>query len=356
MKRLLTVLAGRRAYSRIKREGLDPRKVRIIAGAAGGPKWLALSQLDRAIFGEWLKPTTQTIDLVGASIGAWRFSAVSQKDPLKAIRAFEEAYFNQVYSAKPTPEEVSKVSAEVLDGFVSEKGVEEILSHPQFRLHILTVTSHLLLASEKKAALLTGLGLALLGNAVHPKALEAFFRRAVFHDPRQKTDFVTEIFKSSFHSLTSENFKKAVLASGSIPGVMQPVTDFTELPNAVVRDGGVMDYHLALPYKDRGEDSFILFPHYTDKVVPNWFDKSLPWRKPSANDFKDVVLVAPSREFIATLPHRKIPDRNDFFLYRGENEKRLQYWNTVLTESERVREEFLNLSQTNRWSDVVQPF
>ena len=51
----LVFLAGRKAYTIIKEKGLHPEMVKVIAGAAGGPKWLVLNHLDRYIFSTWLK-------------------------------------------------------------------------------------------------------------------------------------------------------------------------------------------------------------------------------------------------------------------------------------------------------------
>ncbi|MGV8769482.1 patatin-like phospholipase family protein, partial [Pseudomonas aeruginosa] len=61
------------------------------------------------------------------------------------------------------------------------------------------------------------------------------------------------------------------------------------------RDGGLLDYHLDLPYEDRG---VVLYPHFTDKVIPGWFDKGLPWRRGDAGRLQDVLLLAPSREYL----------------------------------------------------------
>jgi len=45
----LVFLAGDRALEAIRSRGLSPEDVEVVAGAAGGPKWLILSRLDRLI-------------------------------------------------------------------------------------------------------------------------------------------------------------------------------------------------------------------------------------------------------------------------------------------------------------------
>ena len=70
----LHIHAGPLARVAIAKGGLQPSTVRTIAAAAGGPKGLILGALDRYIFGDWLSHSSQPVDLVGASIGAWRMA------------------------------------------------------------------------------------------------------------------------------------------------------------------------------------------------------------------------------------------------------------------------------------------
>ena len=71
----LTFRAGKRALERIRSHGLDPADIEIVPGAAGGPKALGISGLDRAVFGKWLPTAPGVRHLIGASVGAWRFAA-----------------------------------------------------------------------------------------------------------------------------------------------------------------------------------------------------------------------------------------------------------------------------------------
>jgi len=51
----LKIYAGASAFKHIKTNGLKPEDIKVIAGAAGGPKGLLLGPLDRFIFGHWLR-------------------------------------------------------------------------------------------------------------------------------------------------------------------------------------------------------------------------------------------------------------------------------------------------------------
>ena len=49
-----------------------------------------------------------------------------------------------------------------------------------------------------------------------------------------------------------------------------------------------------------------------------------------------MVLVAPSREYVAKLPYGKLPNRSDFRKFAGDDEAREKYWKAAIAESERL--------------------
>src|SRR5687767_15860611 len=75
---------GPGAIAHVTKHGLAPSDIACIPAAAGGPKGLALLPLDRLLYAEWLKHAAQ-IELIGASIGAWRMAALAQPEPLAAL-------------------------------------------------------------------------------------------------------------------------------------------------------------------------------------------------------------------------------------------------------------------------------
>ena len=81
--------------------GLRPQDVRTVPGAAGGPKGLILGPIDRFLFGEWLPQITQPVDLVGASIGAWRMANACLRRPGAAFEQFEHGYIRQHFELPP---------------------------------------------------------------------------------------------------------------------------------------------------------------------------------------------------------------------------------------------------------------
>jgi hypothetical protein len=51
-----------------------------------------------------------------------------------------------------------------------------------------------------------------------------------------------------------------------------------------------------------------------------------------------VLLVAPSPQFIATLPNGKLPDRRDFYRYGHDHAGREAAWDRAIAECERFAE------------------
>lgn len=108
--------------------GLDPADIYVIARAAGGPKWLVLNALDRALFTSWIRDRQKLLYLVGSSIGSWRFAAAAGSDPESAIDRFELAYIRQAYSKDPPAEEIGRELEGMLNCLLGPDGTEQILS------------------------------------------------------------------------------------------------------------------------------------------------------------------------------------------------------------------------------------
>ncbi len=351
----LSFFAGKNALSIIRDGGLRPEQIKVMAGAAGGPKWLVLRGLDQVMFSSWFKGRTEPLFLIGSSIGSWRFAAVSRSNPLSAINNLQAAYTNQIYETKPTAEEVTSESMNILDHFLDETGVNEIVDHPYLRLSITTVRCRWPVANDNRVFLALGLAGAFLANLLNRKWLRFFFERSLFYHPAIAPPFLNmEGFPITRTPFGAKNLKPALLASGSIPMVMSGTKDIPDAPSGIYRDGGIIDYHLDLPFL-QDEEGLVLFPHYTDRIIPGWFDKKLSWRRPHASNMDNVLLICPDRQFIEGLPGKKIPDRNDFYLFKGKNQERIHCWQTVAKKSERLGQDFLDAVETGRISELVRP-
>jgi hypothetical protein len=174
---------------------------------------------------------------------------------------------------------------------------------------------------------------AAFANAVSRTRLAAHLERVPFHvGVRSALEQPFDAFGWNRVPLDAGNAEDALLASGSIPRVCAPVRDIAGAPPGGYWDGGLIDYHLLLPYTRL--PGIVLYPHFAPHVTPGWLDKHLPWRRaPRAHPWLDNVLVmAPAASFVATLPNGRLPERNDFYRYGTDHAKRIRDWERAIGE------------------------
>ncbi|MHA6493015.1 patatin-like phospholipase family protein [Pseudomonas borbori] len=348
----LTIKAGPRALKHIREHGLRPADVGILPGAAGGPKALGIQGLDLALFGEWLPRAPRERSLIGASIGSWRFASACLPDAAAGIRRLGELYTAQRFAKGVSMAQVT-VSCRLMLEQLLEDQDSQVLANTHYRLNIVVVKSHGLLQHDHRGALGIGLSSVIGSNLLGRPRLARHFERVILHDSRLPPPLgALNDFPSRYLALDAGNLRQALLASGSIPMVMQGVRDLPGAGPGTYRDGGLLDYHLDLPYSG---DDVVLYPHFTDRVIPGWFDKGMPWRRGCNTRLQNVLLLAPSTDYLARLPHGKLPDRKDFSRYLGDDAGRERYWRKAMDESRRLGDEFLDLADSGRLADRMQP-
>lgn len=348
----LEVYAGPTALAQVQREGVRAASFSTIVGASGGPKWFVLYGLDRYLFGEFFANRQTPLVTLGSSAGAWRLSCLGLHDPVAGLDRLAKHYSGQRYSATPTVAEISREAAALVDIVLGENGAQEIAEHNFVRVNIVADRGRGLLASERRSTLMAGLGVSALTNLLSRRLLGLSFQRIVFHGgPLTKSVGELEEFATEFVRLRTSNVRKALLASGSIPLVLEGVRDIPGAPDGVYRDGGITDYHFDLPFQS-GE-GLVLYPHFYSHFIPGWFDKSLPWRRPRPEHFHNVLVLAPSRDFVSQLPYGKIPDRKDFETM--DFDTRAAYWQTVLSASAALGDEFAEMVRSGEGLDRIKP-
>lgn len=339
----LRFFAGPAARAHLARHGLNPGDVRVVPGAAGGPKGLVLGPLDRFLFGEWLPQSQQPVDLVGASIGAWRMATTCLNNPVAALDRLERDYIHQQYDLlpgqkRPTAAHVSERFGESLANFYGGR-VAEVVNHPRYRLHIVTSRGRHLLAREH--GLRTPLGYlgAFLTNGLHRKAMGAWLERVVFSSQGAALPFTTRDYRTRQVALNDTNFRPALQASCAIPFVLQAVHHIPGAPPGAYWDGGITDYHLHLDYPAHTAGGLVLYPHFQQAVVPGWLDKGLPWRHRATPFLSNTLVLAPDPAWVATLPNGKLPDRTDFTRYGTDLAARIRAWGTAVSASQRLADD-----------------
>ncbi len=350
----IEIFAGSRAAEIIREKGLREDDIKIIAGASGGPKFLALAGLDRAILNSWFKKRKNPLFFVGSSIGSWRGAAYASRKPLSALEKFTESYMKQSYREKPSKKDVTDESRRILNDFLNDDDIDYILNRSAVNLNIISAQCRGVSSFENNAALALSFIPAVVLNLFSRKLLLKFFTRTLFHDVRNNPPFI-DLFKTDNRvRLTADNLKQALLSSGSIPFVMEGIKNIPGAPEGTYRDGGLTDYHLNIDFG--ADNDIVLFPHFSRKVIPGWLDKQIPWRRPDKKLFSNTVLVAPSEKFIRSLPMGKIPDRTDFKTFFGRDNERLAYWNEVIKKSSIAGEEFFEAVNSGKIKNIMKDF
>lgn len=348
--RALRIYAGPVALAHVRRNGLQPTDVGIIPGAAGGPKGLILGPLDRFVFGEWLPRGGRAVDLVGASIGAWRMATACLDDAVAAFERLERDYIAQDYVVepgrqRPTPAHVSAAFAANLQAFFGGR-LSQILRHPRYRVHIVTARGRHVLGYEGRWRTPIGYAGAFLANALRRRAMGVWLERVVFSVPQAGSTtggaaplpFDPADYRTRQVALREDNFMPALQASCSIPFVLQAVHHIPGAPPGAYWDGGITDYHLHLRWRaDRG---LVLYPHFQRHVIPGWLDKGLRWRHKPTAALERTIVLAPDPEWVRRLPNGKLPDRTDFPRYGHRLAERMRAWQTAVREAQRLADEF----------------
>lgn len=336
MSRSFVIHAGARAAAHVRQRGLQPEDITCVPAAAGGPKGLSLIPLDERLFGQWLRDVRH-VELVGASIGAWRLFAAAMTDPVAALRRLTAGYLDQRYPRKPSARYVSDECRKLARAVLAGSGPESVRTNAG--VHVITARARGVLAASSSRA---SFARAALANARGRDALATHMHRVVFH--ANAGTFLARPFDAfglDRVALTPDNCEDALLASGSIPLLCEAVADPHGAPRGNYWDGGLIDYHLLLPYRDL--PGLVLYPHFVPHLTPGWLDKFVPWRRRARRHpwLDNVLLIAPSPEFLARLPRGKLPDRNDFVTYGGDDAARVRDWKHAIAECERLADDVM---------------
>ncbi|MEY4752193.1 MAG: hypothetical protein RIQ60_4407 [Pseudomonadota bacterium] len=380
----LQIHAGPVALRHIRARGLQAADIRLVPAAAGGPKGLVLNPLDRFIFGELLAGAGPSVHLVGASIGAWRMASACLPDADGALALLAADYIAQSYEHEPgqmpDPARTSRDFAARLDEHFGGREAQ-LLSHPRFRLHVLASRGRRLLhrlhghpahRPEPRGLLGLGFAAAFAANAVSRRALGGWLERVVFSDPREALPLQLDDVVTQRVALDAANLQSAVLASCSIPYWLRAVQDISGAPRGVYWDGGLTDYHLHWPYAELnagvnaaphagaaapGQEraALVLYPHFQPRLVPGWLDKAHTRRHRPTRGLDNLVLLCPSRAWIASLPGAKLPDREDFKRFVDDDAARMALWRRGLAESQRLADEFADWISRGTPADRVLP-
>ena len=344
----LVIRAGAGARRQLEERGFEADAFSTLVGASGGPKWLVLRHLDDLLIERLLGNRTTPLTTLGSSIGSMRHACWAQNDPKAAIARLFESYANQRYDGRPTPGQVSRESDRVLAYTLGTEGAAEIATNERVRSHFVAAR---LRGPGKDAGLGFRLRIAAsaLANAVSRDLLGPFYERAVFGP--EKPDIGWTDLETRQVPLVPERVLPGLLAGGSIPFVMGGVREIPGLSGTWF-DGGITDYHF--DFRFTVPDGLVLYPHFFDRITPGWFDKPLRWRRPDAGALDRVLMIAPSDDFVRSLPGSKVPDRTDFETLG--NDARIEQWHEVTERCRVLAEDFADVVDSGKLAARIQPF
>lgn len=346
----LKVQAGSLAKQLIENEGLQAHHVDMIPGAAGGPKGIGLMGLDQAIFADFLQREKQRRFLIGSSVGAWRFAGILAQGEKLGPERLAELYIELAFEKGMKLVDIERISRDMLNRILDQQ-TQKLVNHPDYHLTILAAKAEHIFQSDQKLALYSSL-LGIIGsNAISRDHLNKFMQRVICQ-PAQFPQFKIQddAFKTHYIHFNSDNVADWLMASGSIPGVVPAVKNIIDAPQGAYRDGGLIDYHIDLPFDSKG---IVLYPHFTDSITPGWFDKMFKSRKANPINQARTLLLSPSQSYLESLPLGRLPDRKDFVLKGFSNNERKRLWRQSVAESQRLGDEFLELVEKQNFVDVM---
>jgi hypothetical protein len=348
---VLRYRAGPGALRLLRERGLCAEVVGAVSAPASGPRWLAMVGLDQALLASGvLDGTGDRQLLVGASAGAWRMLTMACPDPAASHRRLVHGYLGQVFTREDTARTVSDAYRRMWAEILTPDDVEHAAHHPHLDLgvHVARVRGPMAVTAGPRWVQAVGMtlagGLCVASARAAPLVYERILlsTRSWDDGPRCAGRVVP---------LTSDNLVDAIMASGTVPLYMEPVD--LGLGGACV-DGGLGDYHLNQTYVE-GDQRLSLFLHFQKPILPAWFDRYRPSRRPSPESTRQVLQVYPSDQFVASLPGGRLPDRGDFLRLMDAPEERMRRWGQAVAASEQLGEQFLDDVATGRIPDLVEP-
>ena len=349
---VLNIRVGHQARELILKEGVQPQHVDIIPGAAGGPKGIGIHGLDQAIFGDFLARAPQKRTLIGSSIGSWRFASIAARGAYAGTDLLAELYTHLSFHKKMTRFEVGDVCRVMLKELI--QGYEQrIIEHPDYHLTVLAVKSENIFKSDRTFPLLASvLGIVASNSIARPKMRHFMQRVIVQPDAEPSFKIQDDGFLTHYCSLKQENLEDWLMASASIPVAVSGVRRIADAPEGVYRDGGLIDYHIDLPFQSKG---LVLYPHFTARMTPGWFDNMWKSRKANPVNQARTVLISPSQAYLDKLPLGRLPDRKDFTLKGLDQSQRIQLWKQSVAESQRLGDAFLEMVEKQNFDAFMQP-
>lgn len=333
--RWFRVLLGRQARESLLQAPNPTYAFKLVLAASGGPRWIGLVGIDRALR-TWLsrRRSAGPLPLLGASSGAWRMAAWAADNTEQAYQDLIEEYIEQRFEGSPGPAAVSAVCREYLARVFTPERIRFILENPRLQLNFSTAlmtgvqpTRTSTLLTLLAATALNGLDRRLLG-----RSLKRVLFSALPHPEGSVLGRPWDALPTDRVGLSLENFLPAILATGSIPTVLEGESAISGSAPGHHLDGGLVDYHFEVEAPGP-----ILYPHFSPDPIPGWMDRFPPYRRISRRARAELCLVIPSGEFMKRQKTGELPCRQDF--HRFSDLERIRLWRQAVADNEALERE-----------------
>lgn len=348
-------LMGQEARRHLARSGSGPDSFRLLLAASGGPRWIGLVGIDRALtrFLRQRRLDGPRLPLLGSSSGAWRVMAMACDDDGTAYQELQEAYIEQRYEGRPSPEEVSHTCRAYLGEIFTPTRLAHARERSPFHANFTTtIFRREKLSRGRLMAALAGLPLL---NALDRRMLGTMIKRGLFSaGPHPAGSPLLgqpswDAFPTRSVPLTEQNLVPALLASGSIPFVLAGESGIPGAGAGHHVDGGLLDYHFEV--ETAGP---VLYPHFSADPLPGWLDRFPPYRRLSRSARSKLCLILPSDEQLARYPGGLYPGRVDF--YRHSNDERVSRWRDIVKANDPLEAELTACLEAGELLKIAEPF
>jgi hypothetical protein len=262
-----------------------------------------------------------------------------------------EEYIEQRYEGSPTPSEVSQVCRDYLDRVFPDDRVAHALTSSLFQLNF--TTSVMNRESPSKAQTVGALLKAMALNSVARRHLRRAFKRGLFsvlpHPTQSPLSQPWDGIPNIQIPLSPENFRTGLLASGSIPLVLEGESSLPGSPPGHHFDGGLVDYH----FEVETSCGPILFPHFAADPIPGWLDRFPPFRRITKSARDNLCVILPTSELLSRFQLGDYPGRQDF--HRFSNDKRISLWRQAVQENRRLQDELTTCLEAGELLSVSEP-
>lgn len=270
----------------------------------------------------------------------------------EAYEELVQEYIEQSYDGNPTPAQVSRICRAYLSRVFTRERIRYSLSCPTLQLNFTTA----MLADEHPGGSATAVALtkALLLNGVSRRHLGRVFKRGLFsvlpHPSESPLRSSWDGLPTFEVELVEANFRQGLMATGSIPMVLEGESSIAGSPRGHHLDGGVLDYHFEM----ENTAAPILYPHFSPVPIPGWLDRFPPYRKIKRTSKEWLCLLVPSEEMIARFGLQEFPNRHHF--KKLSNQERKRAWRQTSRETEKMEAELalcLECGELLKWAEPL---